>query len=170
MRTFCDACKAERVFARRAMRLQIPKPPKPKYEHPRIAKSKARCVECICMECKIPFQSVYRNRRRRYCTDRCASRYLRRISRRLKRALLRKVTVERIDPMMVYARDGWRCQRCGRAVDRRLRAPHPKSASIDHIVPLSQNGAHAYRNVQLAHRICNTKKGVKGGDQMLLLG
>lgn len=30
--------------------------------------------------------------------------------------------------------------------------------SIDHIVPLSKGGLHSWDNVQLAHRICNTKK------------
>lgn len=33
--------------------------------------------------------------------------------------------------------------------------------SIDHIVPLSRGGAHTWSNVELAHRICNTRKGAK---------
>ena len=30
--------------------------------------------------------------------------------------------------------------------------------SVDHIIPLSKGGVHSWDNVQLAHRICNTKK------------
>lgn len=33
--------------------------------------------------------------------------------------------------------------------------------SIDHIIPLSKGGQHAWNNVKLAHRICNSKKYTK---------
>ena len=32
------------------------------------------------------------------------------------------------------------------------------SASLDHIVPLSQGGTHTLGNVQLAHLVCNERK------------
>jgi len=39
-----------------------------------------------------------------------------------------------------------------------LKAPHPLSMSIDHIIPLSRGGTHEPDNVQLAHFICNSIK------------
>jgi 5-methylcytosine-specific restriction endonuclease McrA len=48
----------------------------------------------------------------------------------------------------VLFRDGSRCQYCGRDAD-----------SIDHVVPRSRGGAHAWDNVVAACRRCNLAKG-----------
>lgn len=65
------------------------------------------------------------------------------------------VTLER-----VIKRDGGICQLCGKPVDTtsagRARLYYP---SIDHIIPLSKGGGHTWNNVQLAHMICNSRKG-----------
>ena len=51
------------------------------------------------------------------------------------------------------------CGICGKPVDFSLKAPHPLSATIDHIIPLDKGGAPAsLENLQLAHRICNSQK------------
>jgi 5-methylcytosine-specific restriction endonuclease McrA len=42
--------------------------------------------------------------------------------------------------------------------------------SLDHILPLARGGAHDHSNLQLAHRICNSRKSDKGTDQLLLFG
>jgi 5-methylcytosine-specific restriction endonuclease McrA len=47
----------------------------------------------------------------------------------------------------VFARDGHRCQYCGSAAE-----------SIDHVVPRSRGGLHAWENVVAACRRCNTRK------------
>ncbi len=47
----------------------------------------------------------------------------------------------------VMARDSHRCQYCGNHAD-----------SIDHIVPRSRGGEHAWENVVAACRPCNTRK------------
>ena len=47
----------------------------------------------------------------------------------------------------VFARDGSRCQYCA--------AP---AESIDHVVPRSRGGEHAWENVVAACRACNTRK------------
>jgi 5-methylcytosine-specific restriction endonuclease McrA len=47
----------------------------------------------------------------------------------------------------VFARDGHRCQYCGSAAE-----------SIDHVVPRSRGGLHAWDNVVAACRRCNTRK------------
>lgn len=47
----------------------------------------------------------------------------------------------------VFARDGHRCQYCGAHAD-----------SIDHVVPRSKGGPHAWDNVVAACRPCNARK------------
>lgn len=78
---------------------------------------------------------------------------------RRRRALEFAATVEVFASAEVFERDGWVCQLCGAPVDPSLRAPSPLSASLDHIVPLSRGGAHSRANTQLAHLLCNVKKG-----------
>lgn len=73
----------------------------------------------------------------------------------------------------IFDRDRWRCQLCGGRVSRSLRHPDPLSASLDHIVPLNDGGAHIRANVQLAHLRCNLSKGprrVSAGEQLRLVG
>lgn len=65
---------------------------------------------------------------------------------------------------VVYAQSGWKCHLCGKRVSRRLKYPHPKSASLDHIVPLSwrkDSPGHVWGNVALAHLRCNQSKGAR---------
>lgn len=51
------------------------------------------------------------------------------------------------------------CGICGKPVDKSLKYPHPMSATVDHIIPLSRNGdPSALENLQLAHRCCNRAK------------
>lgn len=47
----------------------------------------------------------------------------------------------------VFARDGYRCQYCGRHAD-----------SIDHVRPRSRGGSHSWENVVAACRRCNMAK------------
>ena len=68
------------------------------------------------------------------------------------------VPYEPVNPMKVYARDGWVCQICGASVSPISAWPDPQSKSLDHIIPLSRGGAHSYKNVQLAHLRCNVIK------------
>lgn len=88
-----------------------------------------------------------------------------------KRARYFGVAFERVDPAIVHARDAWRCGICGGRVDRRCKSPHPRSATIDHVVPMSLGGGHTYQNVQSAHWQCNVRKAATGvGDQLALIG
>lgn len=56
-------------------------------------------------------------------------------------------------------RDGWRCGICARPVDRLLAFPNPLSGLIDHTVPVALGGSNAEANLQIAHLICNWRKG-----------
>ena len=54
------------------------------------------------------------------------------------------------------------CGICGKPVDKSLKAPHPMSATVDHIIPVSANGHPTdLDNLQLAHRYCNLMKSDK---------
>lgn len=90
-------------------------------------------------------------------------------NRQARRARLRGAFVDRIDPVVVYKRDKWRCGICGEQVTASLVYPDPMSPSIDHMVPLHLGGKHAWGNVQLAHLICNVRKGTRGGGEQLAL-
>ena len=54
------------------------------------------------------------------------------------------------------------CGICGKPVDMKLKYPHPLSAVIDHVVPVSKGGhPSAIENLQLAHWSCNREKSDK---------
>lgn len=86
-----------------------------------------------------------------------------------RRAATRGVEVERVDRDVVGERDGWRCGICRRQVKKRLAWPHPKSPSLDHVIPLSEHGPHTYANCRIAHLDCNTKRSNRGGNEQLAL-
>lgn len=67
--------------------------------------------------------------------------------------------VDTFSNLEIFERDGWVCGLCDETVDKRLKYPDPKSASLDHVVPLSLGGPHTRANVQLAHFDCNVRKG-----------
>ena len=70
-----------------------------------------------------------------------------------RRAVDRGAEADRIDLMSLYARDEGCCGICGEAIEFDF-------ASVDHIVPIARGGAHKWDNVQLAHLLCNQRKGV----------
>jgi 5-methylcytosine-specific restriction endonuclease McrA len=47
----------------------------------------------------------------------------------------------------VFARDGWVCQYCGSTAE-----------NVDHVLPKSRGGLHAWDNVVAACRRCNSRK------------
>jgi 5-methylcytosine-specific restriction endonuclease McrA len=60
--------------------------------------------------------------------------------------------IEPVDLNVLFIRDKGICQLCYKRCRR-------SQASNDHIIPLSEGGAHTYQNCVLAHRSCNSQKG-----------
>lgn len=57
------------------------------------------------------------------------------------------------------------CAICGQRVNKRLKYPHPMSATVDHIIPFSRGGHPSdLDNLQLAHFHCNRQKSDKLPD------
>jgi hypothetical protein len=59
------------------------------------------------------------------------------------------------------ARDGWVCWLCDAPIDPALPSTLPGAASIDHVVPRSRGGTSDLRNLRLAHRRCNGRRGAR---------
>lgn len=54
------------------------------------------------------------------------------------------------------------CAICGQPVDKTLPAGHPLAPEVDEIIPISKGGSPVeWENLQLAHRICNQRRGAK---------
>lgn len=61
---------------------------------------------------------------------------------------------DRIHLSVLYERDEGICQICKKPCTK-------EEASIDYIKPVSKGGKHIWGNVQLAHLLCNIRKGTK---------
>lgn len=59
----------------------------------------------------------------------------------------------------VFRRDGWKCQICGVDTPERLQGKRaPNAPTLDHIVAMSNGGAHVPSNTQTACWRCNNRK------------
>lgn len=74
----------------------------------------------------------------------------------------------------IWERDGWRCQIPGckrRPIRRDAAYPHPRSKSVDHIIPLSLGGDDTAVNKRASHLGCNLARGNQVGfEQTALFG
>lgn len=111
-----------------------------------------------------------RNQEGRFCED-CA-RARRRAKDRRAAAVRRGAVVVGPRPRMedIARRDGWRCHLCTRAVDPNLYFQDRDAATLDHLVPVSAGGTDEPSNLALAHRGCNSRRGVGGHVQLALIG
>lgn len=70
----------------------------------------------------------------------------------LRRARLLGALIEDIDRQRVYEMHGGMCGICEEFIG-------DEPFHVDHVVPLSRGGAHAYCDVQPSHPLCNWRKG-----------
>lgn len=187
----CEHCRPE--FHRRAQATKRERDREKRPKRPRTM-TPHYTVALVCAECDAPFtvtslgarnakfcsqqcktrcaarSRAYQNARARYRKSLKGKRQLAK-SRARHRARKRDAFVEDVLPDEIYQRDRYTCRLCGKRLAMTKFAPHPKSPSIDHIIPLSQGGTHEPANVQAAHFICNARKSDRlGGDQLLLIG
>lgn len=133
--------------------------------------AKKQLKERPCKECGKMFVPEYGNKRRKYCSDICLHRSMKRRRRQKERARMRNVKVETVDAMKVFKRDGWHCQLCGKKLNQKHKGTIKDSApELDHIIPLSKGGEHSYRNTQCSCRKCNQEKGARELGQLRLFG
>lgn len=112
-----------------------------------------------CGECGTMFSPAYGDKRRVFCSSECAGSHNRRVSRKKRKAKLRSVEAESVDPIVVFERDRWKCQECGIKTPRAIRGSmKPNAPELDHIMPISLGGAHSYMNTQCLCRKCNGMK------------
>ena len=134
----------------------------------------AEPLSVVCKVCGGTFKSKTFGRPEGFCSAACRAvrdKVLRRMSKASRRARLRGVKVESVDPFKVFRRDKWRCQLCDIKTPEALRGTHEDAApELDHIVTLADGGEHSYRNTQCACRKCNREKSSKSLGQTLLFG
>ncbi len=69
-----------------------------------------------------------------------------------RRARIAATTTDPVDYGQILDRQGWVCHLCGDFVT-------PETLSFDHVIPLSKGGPHSAKNIKVAHRACNSRKG-----------
>ena len=107
--------------------------------------------------------------KKKYCSKACSNRAhnkQKELSRRIK--IKRQMVDSDISLERLYQRDGGICYLCGRVCNWNDREVVDGTIicgdtypSIEHIIPLSKNGKHAWANVKLACRRCNSLKSDK---------
>lgn len=124
-----------------------------------------------CIDCGTEVTAIAKRTKRCESCRRIEFRRQKKISNKRREAIKRNApVVESVDPYAIYDRDGWICQICRKQVSKRADRNGPEGPSIDHIKPLARGGEHSYRNLQLAHRKCNSgKRDLCVGSQLRLL-
>jgi uncharacterized Zn finger protein (UPF0148 family) len=135
---------------------------------PLVCQATRTFVAGLCAECGEAFAYCHVGGPiHRFCKPLCGKRH----ERRQYRGRQRSAFVEPVFRRKIFARDGWRCQICGKRVVKSAVVPHPKAATVDHIVPLADGGEHSMANAQTAHFICNSEKSAGArNDQLRLVG
>lgn len=144
-------CECGSAFVRRSTRRRCPV----------CATYSPRQHVTTCRRCRSPF--VAKQGPSRYCAP-CrpaVERDTRHAGNARRANRLRLGPTQRVYRLRVYGRDQWKCGLCGGAVQPDLLVPHPGAPTLDHVIPIAAGGSHTYANVQLAHFLCNSRKGAR---------
>lgn len=101
-----------------------------------------------------------------------AKRHYRKYNNIAKRAIKHGVERVKYSRTELLDRDHWACQLCGVTLLRSWKyhkhtlIPHPRNATIDHIVSMANGGADAPWNIQACCFRCNTRKSKKNKGQL----
>lgn len=78
--------------------------------------------------------------------------------------------IARDERWLIYERDSFTCQLCHQLVDMsQAGTSSPNAPSLDHIVPRSFGGDDSPSNLRLAHHRCNSMRGNRLFEQLVLL-
>ncbi len=101
-----------------------------------------------------------------YCSSNCARTAMYRERARKIKAKIGLPYTRR----QIFTRDRWQCQACWKRVRDNVSWQHPSRATVDHIIPLTKDGAECESNVQTLCWPCNHAKGNRVGpnDQLRL--
>ena len=95
----------------------------------------------------------------------------RRIDKKRRRARKRAAFVENVDVTVHFQWQQGRCYHCGHKIQIDKPSPHPKSLTLDHLIPLALGGDHSYANTAASCWNCNCA--IKGdraiGEQLKLV-
>lgn len=106
-----------------------------------------------------------------FCSQTCSKRNHTRRTNNKRDWRIKGQIVDRVDAIKVFERDGWYCQLCGRKTPRKNRGTTKANApELDHIIPVSKDGEHSYKNTQCACRQCNIEKSNAELGQLRLFG
>jgi 5-methylcytosine-specific restriction endonuclease McrA len=120
----------------------------------------------FCRNCGHPI-IVSRGIRRRTCVQCVASarRASKRSGEKVRRMRLSRSRMK-IDPLLVFARDKWRCHICRCRTPKRLRnTNHDRAPEQDHIVTVASDGLDTWENLRCCCRKCNLAKSDKSFGQ-----
>jgi HNH endonuclease len=153
----------------------------------RVPEPKARACE-LCETGYVPGPRTRGKSPQRFCSRSCAQAwrngarppYTRvqdgdygtpRNARKRLRLRVHAETWDGITNAQILERDRWRCGICRKRIGKKLKWPHPRSASIDHVVPLSEGGDDTAANKRAAHLGCNCgRRNRSGGEQLAMIG
>lgn len=164
----CENCKriaAERKSEQEEQQRRLEAERK---EWEKAGKRKAKQLSFAVCECcgSLFFPTTVSNNK--YCSVECANKHHNSTKKDRRMRKLSTVMVDKnITLKDLFKRDGGVCAICGKRCrwdDKQELADgtivtHKDYPSVDHIVPLSKGGKHAWDNIQLACRSCNSRKG-----------
>lgn len=140
------------------------------YSRDRSASKKIVSIK-TCKCCSDRFVAEYGNKKSVFCSTLCQTSFYKRSYRAKRRAVERGLSADSIDPFRVFNRDGWKCQFCKVRTPKSKRGTYDDNApELDHIIPVSKDGAHTYINTQCLCRKCNQLKSNAIRGQMRMFG
>lgn len=140
-------------------------------------------IEKICQYCGCVYNVCVSSKSiSKFCGRRCYEKYRNKLDNRkayvkkhrvIYKTKLKDRTIDEVSPNYILSRDNMKCHICGKKINIKYKYPHPLSASLDHIIPISKGGEHSTRNIKAAHFGCNSSKcnrSLNNGEQQLLFG